>query len=160
MAAQNSGAGAIVTEDSLGEQYDSLTRSVDVIRGLHAVVRVKEFSWGDGSTGVGANLVLHKSGNEALKAAIEIAKAGKWPASEPRPHLSLPPARFSEKSYIETPYPSAELRMLAAARVWGVFHYFHAYRNLYGEDWDGVLAEFLPRMARAADAREYHLSVA
>lgn len=44
MAAQSSGAGAIVTEDSVGEQYDSLTRSVDVIRGLHAVVRVKEFA--------------------------------------------------------------------------------------------------------------------
>ncbi len=160
LAAQNSGTGAIVTEDSLGEQYDSLTRSVDVIRGLRAVVRVKEFAWGDGSTGVGANLVLHKSGDEALKAAIEIAKTGKWPATEPRPHLNLPPARFSEKSYAETPYPSAELRMLAAARVWGVFHYFHAYRNLYSEDWDGVLAEFLPKMARAANAREYHLAVA
>jgi C-terminal processing protease CtpA/Prc len=160
MAAQNSGAGAIVTEDSVGEQYDSLTRSIDVIRGLRAVVRVKEFGWGDGSTGVGTNLVLHKSGDEALKAAIDIAKAGKWPPSEPRPRLNLPPARFAEKSYAEAPYPSADIRMLAAARVWGVFHYFHAYRNLYGEDWDGVLAEFLPKMARAADARGYHLAAA
>jgi C-terminal processing protease CtpA/Prc len=160
LAAQNSGAGAIVTEDSIGEQYDSPTHSVDLIRGLRAVVRVKEFAWGDGSTGISANLVLHKTGDEALKAAIEMAKSGKWPAAEPRQHLNLPPARFSEKSYAETPYPTSELRMLAAARVWGVFHYFHAYRNLYGEDWDAVLAEFLPRMAHSADAREYHLTVA
>ena len=161
LASQNSGSGAIVTEDSLGEQYQSLTRSVEVTpgAGLRAVVRVREFAYGDGSTGVSANLVLRKTGDEALKAAIEIAKSGKWPPPEPRPHLNLPPARFFEKSYAETPYPSAELRMLAA-RVWGVFHYFHTYRNLYGEDWDGVLAEFLPRMAQAASAREYHLAVA
>jgi C-terminal processing protease CtpA/Prc len=161
LAAQNSGTGAIVTEDSLGEQYQSLTRSVEVApAGLRAVIRVREFAYGDGSTGVSANLVLHKTGDEALKAAIEIAKAGKWPLPEPRPHLNLPQARFFEKSYVETPYPSAELRMLAAARVWGVFHYFHPYTNLYGEDWDGVLAEFLPGMAQAAGAREYHLAVA
>jgi C-terminal processing protease CtpA/Prc len=162
LAAQNSGAGAIVTEDSIGEQYQSLTHSVDVApgAGLSALVRVREFAYSDGSTGVSANLVLHKTGDEALNAAIEVAKSGKWPPPELRPHLNLPPARFQERSYAETPYPSAELRMLAAARVWGVFHYFHPYAHLYGEDWDQVLAEFLPRMAQAGDAREYHLAVA
>jgi C-terminal processing protease CtpA/Prc len=49
---------------------------------------------------------------------------------------------------------------MAAARIWGVFQYFHPYKYLYGEDWDAVLAEFLPKMAAVKDKREYNLAVA
>jgi C-terminal processing protease CtpA/Prc len=104
--------------------------------------------------------VLHQTGDAALKAAVEMAKAGKWPSAEARPKLALPPARFVEKPYTTDFYPNAEYRMLAAARVWGVFHYFHPYKHLYDEDWSEVLTEMLPKMARAENAREYHLAVA
>jgi C-terminal processing protease CtpA/Prc len=50
--------------------------------------------------------------------------------------------------------------MLAAARIWGVYRYFHPYLNLYDEDWDAVLVRYLARMEQAANAREYHLAVA
>src|SRR2546426_701986 len=50
--------------------------------------------------------------------------------------------------------------MMSAARIWGVFHYFHPYRHLYGEDWDALLPAFLEQMAKAETAREYHLAVA
>jgi hypothetical protein len=49
---------------------------------------------------------------------------------------------------------------LAAARIWGIFNFFHPYKYLYDDDWDAVLAEFLPRLAQARNAREYHLGVA
>src|SRR5262249_11218398 len=96
----------------------------------------------------------------ALKAAIEMAKSGRFPPPPQRTKLDLPQARFVEKPYADQPFPAAEYRMLAAARVWGVFQYFHPYRHLYGGEWDAVLKEFLPKMARAENAREYHLAVA
>jgi C-terminal processing protease CtpA/Prc len=160
LAAQASGAGAIVTEDSIGDQTVDLVTPLWERPAPIATIRVKELAYGDGTTGITPNLVLHKSGDEALAAAIEMAKNGKWPPPEPRRRLGLPPARFTEKDYTDTPYPTAEIRMLAAVRVWGVFHYFHPYRHLYGEDWDAVLAQFLPKVANAADARNYHLAIA
>ena len=160
LAMEESGEGAIVSEDEIDESQLDLGRPFPVRRQIYAAVRTSILSYRDGTTGVSANAVLHQSGDAALKTALEMAKSGKWPAPASRPKLNLPPASFSEKAYADQPYPSAQYRMLAAARVWGVFYYFHPYRPLYGEDWDAVLTEFLPRMARAENAREYHLLVA
>ena len=41
-----------------------------------------------------------------------------------------------------------------------MFHYFHPYRYLYDDDWDGVLRETLPKVAHAENSRAYHLAVA
>jgi C-terminal processing protease CtpA/Prc len=76
-----------------------------------------------------------------------------------RPRFHRPSPNYTEKNYSE-PYPRRDLRLLAAARIWGVFHYFHPYQYLYGEDWDAVLATILPRMASAKNAHEYYLAVA
>jgi hypothetical protein len=57
-------------------------------------------------------------------------------------------------------YPSTELRIMAAYKIWGVLHYFFAYRDLIDEDWDGLLAQFLPRLIAAKDALEYNLVIA
>jgi C-terminal processing protease CtpA/Prc len=159
VAVQKSGAGAIVSEDPLDERQLDLRRPVPVLGSMRALVRMQEIASGDGTTGVSANVVLHKTGEEALKAAAEIARSGNWPLPQPT-KLDLPAARFAEKNYSDQPYPSAEYRMLAAARIWAVFHYFHPYKHLYGEDWNAVLTEFLPKMARAENARDYHLAVA
>jgi C-terminal processing protease CtpA/Prc len=58
------------------------------------------------------------------------------------------------------PFPSSELRALAAFKIWGVFHYFFAYRDLMDEDWDALLPQFLPRLLAAKDALEYNLTIA
>jgi C-terminal processing protease CtpA/Prc len=50
--------------------------------------------------------------------------------------------------------------MLAAARIWAVYHYFHPYLNLYDEDWDRVLVRYLEKMGNASTALAYHLAVA
>jgi C-terminal processing protease CtpA/Prc len=160
LAMQTSGAGAIVSEDAIDDGQLDLNRPFPVQRQLYAAVRIALLSYRDGTTGLTANAVLHQTGDAALKAALQMAKSPDWPAPGARPKLSLPPARFVEKTYAEQALPGAEYRMLAAARIWGVFHYFHPYRHLYGEDWDAVLTEFLPKMAHAEKTADYHLAVA
>jgi C-terminal processing protease CtpA/Prc len=68
--------------------------------------------------------------------------------------LGNPPRIYSDA------YPASELRILAAYKIWGVFHYFFAYRDLMDEDWDGLLPEFLSRLIAAKDAQEYNLAIA
>ncbi len=83
--------------------------------------------------------------------------------SEPVPAGATVPAYPSpqpDRAYSETPYPSTEYRILAAYKIWGVFHYFFAYRDLMDEDWDDVFNTFLPKFIAAKDAREYNLTVA
>jgi C-terminal processing protease CtpA/Prc len=58
------------------------------------------------------------------------------------------------------PYPATELRILAAFKIWGVFHYFFAYRDLMDEDWDALFPQYLPRLMAAKDALEYNLAIA
>jgi hypothetical protein len=160
LAIQNAGEGAIVSEDRISDAQIDLTRSVTVLGTLQAMVRYGELWYPDGTTGLSANVVLNKTGVEALEAAKGFARSGNWPPPMARPKLDLPSARFQEKSYADPPYPAREYRMMPAARNWGVFHYFHPYLNLAGEDWDAVLAKFLPKMTQTANAREYHLAVA
>jgi C-terminal processing protease CtpA/Prc len=160
LAIQNSGEGAIVSEDPIGDAQVDLTHSFTVLGTLQAMVRYGELWYPDGTTGLSANMVLNKTGGEALEAAKGLARSRKWPPPMDKAKLDLPSARFHERSYADPLYPAREYRMMLAARIWGVFHYFHPYLNLAGEDWNAVLAEFLTRMAQTPNAREYHLAVA
>lgn len=159
LAMQNCGAGAIVSEDPVEETQADLTRPFKVLGNMTAMVRYEEAVYPDG-VGISLNAVLPERGGSALKAAVEMARSGKWPQPQARKKYDLPPAWFTENSYAEQSYPPIERRMLAAARVWSVFHYFHPYRHLYTEDWDEVLKDMLQKMARAENARQYHLAVA
>ena len=71
-----------------------------------------------------------------------------------------PPGKVHRKGIRGPVYPSVEYRLLAAARVWGVFHYFHSYNYLYDDDWDAALQEMFPKLANAPNALEYHKAVA
>src|SRR5258708_35506051 len=53
-----------------------------------------------------------------------------------------------------------ERGVVAGGGIGAGVQYFHPYRHLYGEDWSAVLTEILPKMARAENARDYHLAVA
>jgi C-terminal processing protease CtpA/Prc len=74
-----------------------------------------------------------------------------------RPIVPLPQP---DRAYREMPYPSTEYRILAAYKIWAVFHNFFAYRDLMDEDWDDVFAAFLPKFIAAGNASEYNLAVA
>lgn len=65
-----------------------------------------------------------------------------------------------DRPYTELAYPSAEYRILAAYQIWGVIHYFFAYKDLMDEDWDKIFGDYLPKFIAVKDAREYHLTVA
>lgn len=81
------------------------------------------------------------------------------PLSEPATAGPPVPPTLAARTYPDA-YPSTELRILAAYKVWGVLHYFFAYRDLIDEDWDGLLTQFLPRVIAAKDALEYNLAIA
>ena len=81
--------------------------------------------------------------------------------SEPVSEKELsPPLLQSDHPYTEPAYPSVEYRILAAYQIWGVIHYFFAYKDLMDEDWDKIFGNYLPKFITAKDAREYHLTVA
>lgn len=83
------------------------------------------------------------------------SKAAPAPLTQPRAPDPRPDLAYSDMRY-----PATEYRILAAYKIWAVFHNFFAYRDLMDEDWDEVFAEFLPRVVAAKDAREYNLTLA
>ncbi len=149
---------AIVSEDAISDAQAQMGSPLTT-GNLQVWVRTREFERPDGTSGLTANVVLNKTGDTALQTALELARSGKWPPPMGRSRFRRPPPVFTEKNY-PIPYPATELRLLAAARIWGVYNYFHPYKYLYGEDSDAVLAQYLPRMAAAKNAREYQFAVA
>ena len=161
LAAQASGVGAIVSEGGpIDDTQIDPGWQVEAGPHLSVTVRVAVAGYADGTTGVSANAEIRETGDAALQVAIAMAKAGKWPAPSRGANWNCRPARFTEKAYVDQLYPSMEYRLLAAARVWGVFHYFHSYNYLYDDDWDAVLREMFPKLANAPNALEYHKAVA
>ena len=160
LAAQTCGVGAIVSEGPVTDEVADTTRNVPDLGTLRVTSRIYELVYPDFSTGFHPNAVLNQTGEAALKASIALARAGKWPSIPARGQLTLPRAAFVEKNDVVDPYPAMEYRVIAAARVWGVFQHFHPYRQLYDEDWDKVLHDFLPKIQKSENARQYHLAVA
>jgi C-terminal processing protease CtpA/Prc len=160
LALQNAGTGAIVSEDPIDDSQADVTEYVPLVGNRMAAMRIKDLYYSDGTTGLGANRVLNVRGEPALQVAIEMARAGKWDQPAMRQKAELGKSWIADKPYAEMEYPELGYRELAAIRIWGVYNYFHPYKYLSGEDWDAVLLESLPKMAHAANAREYHLAVA
>ena len=102
---------------------------------------------------------LRGDDNAALQVALRMVRAGRPPATPaaPLPAVAIAP---SPRPYREMTYPSPEYRLLAAFRIYTIMEYFHAYRALYGEDWDQVLRASIPRFEAARDSLEYALAVA
>ncbi|HEY6307511.1 MAG TPA: S41 family peptidase [Candidatus Angelobacter sp.] len=60
-----------------------------------------------------------------------------------------------ELSYSHIKLPDAGFQILGLYRFWNIIEYWSPYRDIVGEDWTGVLAEFIPRVALAPDAESY-----
>lgn len=74
--------------------------------------------------------------------------------------LPLGNADFSrENNYRKHESPDAGYRMLALFRFWNMIEYWFPYRDLLKEDWDAVLAEFVPRLLRAGERDAYKLAI-
>lgn len=75
------------------------------------------------------------------------------------PLATLPAIRPAEPPPSD-PYPSTELRLLAAIKTWGAIHHFFAYKDLMDEDWDDVFATYLQKFIDAKNATDYNLVLA
>ena len=70
------------------------------------------------------------------------------------PHVNNPVFR-KESNYTSVKLPDSGFQLLALFRLWNIIEYWAPYRDLVGEDWLGVLTEFIPRIALAADHDAY-----
>jgi hypothetical protein len=156
---QVNGRTAILSEDPPGPMQAGFTELVRLLGKVVAEVRLADVRYPDGTTEFAPTRVVLNRGEEAVKAAIGALSAG-WGMPGERPKFVPGPAGFRDMPYAGNPYPSREMRMLSAFRIWGVLHYFHPFVSTMGEKWDDVFVEFLPRFAQARDAREYHRAVA
>ncbi len=68
------------------------------------------------------------------------------------------PIFTNEYSYSQTDYPDAGIRLLALYRYWNQIQYYFPYRHLIGEDWNKVLAEFIPEFCMAKDSVTYKVN--
>jgi hypothetical protein len=100
-----------------------------------------------------------RGGDAALDAALALLQR---PAMHglPAPVPWTPSAPVAQRKYARTPYPSVAEWMIAALQIWAVGQYFFPYRDLIGERWNQVLAEYLPRFEAARDSLEYALAAA
>ncbi len=64
-----------------------------------------------------------------------------------------------EPAYPAVKLPDAGYQLLALYRFWNMVEYWFPYRDVIGEDWDGVLARFVPRLALAESADDYQLEL-
>jgi C-terminal processing protease CtpA/Prc len=161
---QASGRAAVLVEGTFNEEVAVSTQIVELPDGVRAQIRLGELVYPDGTSGFAPNLTVPASNvkgdeNPAFQAAMQLAKTGKF-SPPPRARLTQRAAAPRDNTYSDKQYPPMEYRVLAAFRVWAVINYFYPYRELMGEDWNGTLREFIPRMEGAKDALDYNLAVA
>ena len=65
----------------------------------------------------------------------------------------------NEPAYAALKFPDAGYQLLALYRFWNIIEYWFPYRDQLDGDWDRVLAEFVPRVALAADKDAYQLEM-
>ncbi|RZJ93979.1 MAG: hypothetical protein EOO60_04045, partial [Hymenobacter sp.] len=77
----------------------------------------------------------------------------------PRAAADSIPTFTHEEAYAATPYPSADLRLLALFRLWNSVQYFYPYKYLLSSPWEATLSTYIPRFLAAADGLAYRLVV-
>ena len=96
-------------------------------------------------------------GSELSKALLSIQQNR---ANTDQFYVSLAPGVLNpvfehELSYGNIKYPDAGFQILALYRFWNIIEYWAPNRDIVGEDWNGVLREFVPRIALAKTSDEY-----
>ncbi len=163
LALQAGGRAALVVEGTATDESLVGTTELEIGDGLKVRLRLSELVFADGTGGLPADTVVGTPAAAATDPSLEAALvmvrrpvATHHPRSPLEPRSAPPPQR----DYAGMTYPSLPYRLLAAFRIWGTFEYFHAYKQLYDEDWTGVLKTFIPRLEGAQDSLEYALTLA
>jgi hypothetical protein len=60
-----------------------------------------------------------------------------------------------EAAYPTIRFSDAGFQLLALYRFWNAIEYWYPYRDVTGENWDGVLSEFIPRIALSKTGDAY-----
>jgi C-terminal processing protease CtpA/Prc len=157
LALQAAGKALLAAEGEVTDAAFAGTYRVRLAGGVKARLRSGELVHADGSTGlrIDAQVSAAHAKEEAL-ALLDHPASGKPAGATP----SARGAPQADKAYADMTYPSSAYRLLAVFRIWTIGRYFFPYTDLIGEDWDGVLQQFIPRAEEARDAREYALTVA
>lgn len=64
-----------------------------------------------------------------------------------------------ELAYPEIKFPDSGFQLLALYRFWNIIEYWYPDRQGMGENWDLVLAKFIPKLALAKDFNSYQLQM-
>jgi C-terminal processing protease CtpA/Prc len=67
------------------------------------------------------------------------------------------PSFDHEPSYPQIAFPDSGYQLLALFRWWNIMQYWAPDREVAGQDWPAVLADFIPRLALAKDKTAYQL---
>lgn len=67
--------------------------------------------------------------------------------------------KFEHELFYPVKFPDAGYQLLALFRWWNIMQYWAPYRAVAGQDWNAVLAEFIPRIALAQDFQAYQLAL-
>lgn len=68
-------------------------------------------------------------------------------------------AKFmNEKNYAEISQYDVGMRILSLYRYWNMIQYYFPYKYLIGEDWKGVLKEFIPYFIDASQSHDFELT--
>ena len=71
------------------------------------------------------------------------------------PERTPAPLEASHDEQIAAPAPNLGERMVALAKLWGTFEYFHPYKNLDDRPWSAELEKFVPIFAAATTRAAY-----
>lgn len=93
---------------------------------------------------------------EALQNIKKNRHQGKQYYMDLYPSVGNPKIR-NEDPYKQFAYPDAGYRLLSLFRYWNLIQYWFPDKHLIGEDWKGVLTEFIPKMLAVKDEKEYVL---
>ena len=168
LALQRSADAIIVAEGGVSEVAGVPTIAVPLSEGQMVRIRTGEVVYPN-RTGVRADVVVPAAagtaGDAPMKAALAFVRGGARPAPASSPadaasHGHAEPTWRADRTYEEMHYPTLEYRLLALYRLWGILDAFFPYKHLLSRDWDSTLAEFIPKIEAARDAREYALTIA
>jgi hypothetical protein len=78
-------------------------------------------------------------------------------------YVSIAPARNPifdhELAYSTITFPDSGYQLLALFRWWNILQYWAPDRDVAGQDWTAVLADFIPRLALAKDKSDYQVAL-
>lgn len=152
---------AVFISGSLPESSLAQKTTFEFSPDIHVNFRVSELFAPNGAAGSGDCYVFEGAyaWEAAEKAALDFV--GGKPVNHPKSGLIKikTDETLVAASYGNSLYPSLGYRLLAGAKIWGIIHYFFAYKELMSGDWDQMLPDQLLSLATAKDSMEYTLAV-